>query len=439
MKRRAPAALATIFLTSLSCAAAELDAAGARAQIDAALDSAYSQLEALYRDVHQHPELGFRETRTAARLAKEMRSLGFTVTEKVGGTGIVAIYRNGAGPTVMVRTELDALPMEEKTGLPFASREQTTWEGGSTLVMHACGHDSHMAMWVGAARSLIAMKDDWQGTLMFIGQPAEETLRGAKAMLDDGLFERFPKPDFAFAAHVAPLAAGTFATREGVATSSSDTVEITFKGRGGHGSKPSATIDPVVIAARFVTDVQTIISREKDAARFGVVTVGSFQSGSVANIIPDEANLKLTLRSYEPDVRSLLVSGVTRVANASAAMAGAPAPLITLGQGSASVVNDAALTQSAMRVLREAFGDKATVSPGPSSASEDFSQFITAGVPATLFTIGGVDPVLLSQAEAEGKQVPANHSPHFAPVPEPTIKTGAAVLALATLSVLARQ
>jgi amidohydrolase len=337
--------LPPILLSLLMSSALASDAAATRAAIDAALAKDYPHLRAIYEDIHRNPELGFAETRTAAMLAKEMRSLGFAVNEKVGGTGIVAIYRNGPGPAVMVRTELDALPMEEKSGLPYASRAQTIWEEKPTFVAHACGHDSHMAMWVGAARALIAIKGQWSGTLMFIGQPAEEGLRGAKAMLDDGLFTRFPKPDVGFAAHVNPTAAGTFSIKEGLLTSASDAVEITFKGRGGHGSRPSATIDPVVIAARFITDVQTVISREKDAAEFGVITVGSIQAGTVANIIPDEARLKLTLRSYSPQVRSVLLAGVQRIARASADMANAPAPDIKVGAGANPVINDAVLSQ----------------------------------------------------------------------------------------------
>ncbi len=273
--------------------ASELDVSAAKARIDAILDKSYDGLERIYKDIHAHPEVAFQETRTASLLAEKMRKLGFEVTEKVGKTGIVAIFRNGSGPTVLIRTELDALPMEEKTGLPYASRAKQIVDGEESFVAHSCGHDVHMAWWVGTAQTLLALRDQWHGTLMFIGQPAEERVVGAKAMLDDGLFTRFPKPDYGFAAHVTNQPVGIVVVKAGTATSAADTVEVIFHGRGGHGSMPSATIDPIVIGAHFVSDVQTIISREKDAGEFGVITVGSFQAGSVPNIIPDRAILKL--------------------------------------------------------------------------------------------------------------------------------------------------
>jgi hippurate hydrolase len=274
--------------------------------------------------------VGFQEERTAALLAATMRKLGFTVTEHVGKTGIVALYKNGDGPVVLVRTELDALPLEEKTGLPYASHAQQVVDGKPSPTMHACGHDSHMAWWVGTARALLAMKDQWHGTLMFVGQPAEEKIGGAKAMLADGLFTRFPKPDYAFAAHVGPDALGKVAVKQGVVTSASDTITVTFHGQGAHGSMPDKGIDPIVMGAHFVNDVQTVISRQKDPQKFGVVTVGSFNSGFAPNIIPDTAVLKLTLRSFDPDVRKLLVEGVATTAKAASDMARAPAPPSTI-------------------------------------------------------------------------------------------------------------
>ena len=246
-------------------------------RIDSLVDGMYPQLETIYKDIHANPELSFKETRTAAKLAAEMRAIGFEMTERVGGTGMVAIYKNGPGPTVLVRTELDALPMEEKTGLPYASKVKADWNGRETFVAHSCGHDIHMASWIGTARTLVALKDQWKGTLMFIGQPAEEAGGGAKAMLADGLFKRFPKPDFAFALHTSPSPYGFVGYRVGAITSAADGLEITFKGRGGHGSAPDKTIDPIAIAAHFVTDVQTVVSREKDPAEFGVVTIGAIQ------------------------------------------------------------------------------------------------------------------------------------------------------------------
>ncbi len=425
-------------LAQTSLAASAFDVPATRSQIDVALDREYPHLDALYKDIHQHAEISFQETRTAALLAGEMRKLGFEVTEHVGKTGIVALYKNGPGPTVMVRTELDALPMEEKTGLPYASREQQPLDGKPTFTDHSCGHDSHMAWWVGTAETLLAMRDRWHGTLMFIGQPAEEVAAGAKAMLDDGLLTRFPKPDVGFAAHVGPAAYGTVTIKQGTVTSASDSVVLTFNGRGAHGSMPSRSLDPIVMGAHFVSDVQTVISREKNPLAFGVITVGAFQSGTVGNIIPDNAVLKLSLRSFDPETRKVLNDGVARVAKDTAAMARAPEPTITYLSSTAMVMNDPALTPRVGAVIQAALGNKVTLAPASDpggTASEDYSAFIEAGVPSVFFGIGGSDPKALAEAEAKGVPVPVNHSPLFAPIPEPSIRTGVEVLTLAVLSV----
>ncbi|MET0373712.1 MAG: amidohydrolase [Rhizorhabdus sp.] len=414
------------------------DVAAARAKIDAGLDKAYPRLDALYKNIHAHPEVGFQEVRTAALLAAEMRKLGFTVTEHVAKTGIVAIYKNGEGPTVLVRTELDALPMEEKTGLPYASRAQQTVNGKLTYVDHSCGHDSHMAWWVGTAQALVAMKDQWHGTLMFVGQPSEETVGGAAAMLADGLFTRWNKPDYGFAAHVGALPYGTVIVKEGTLSAASDKIAITFNGQGAHGSMPDKSIDPIVMGAHFVSAVQTVISREKAPGTFGVVTVGAFQAGTVDNIIPDHADLQLTLRSHDAATRKLLVDGVTRTAKAVAEMARAPAPAISHPSGTSAVNNDIPLADKAAGVMTVAFGKEATFVPAylpAAEASEDFSEFIDAGVPSVFFGIGGSDPAMLGRYKAEGKAVPVNHSPYFAPVPEPTIRRGVETLTLAVLMV----
>ena len=419
-------------------APASFDVAAARARIDASLDKQYPHLDALYKDIHQHPEVGFQEVRTAGVLAAEMRKLGFTVTEKVGKTGLVAIFKNGDGPVVLVRTELDALPLEEKTGLPYASRAQQQVNGKTFFVDHACGHDSHMAWWVGAAAALVAMKDQWHGTLMFIGQPSEETVGGAKAMMADGLFKRWPKPDYGFAAHVGPMPLGQVIVKDGVVTSASDKILITFNGVGAHGSMPDKSIDPIVIGSHFVTDVQTVISREKDPNAFGVVTVGAFNGGTVDNIIPDHADLLLTLRSHDNATRKLLIDGVERTARAVAEMARAPAPTITHPEGTNAVHNDAVLSARTAAVMTAAFGKDTLFIPaaGPSNnGSEDFSVFIDEGVPSVFFAVGGYDPAMIARYKAEGKPLPVNHSPFFAPVPEPTIKRGAQTLALAVLTV----
>ena len=372
-----------------------------------------------------------------------MRALGFTVTEHVGKTGVVALYRNGNGPTVLVRTELDALPMQEKTGLPYASTAQQPGEDGKpTFVDHSCGHDSHMAWWIGTAEALLAMKDRWQGTLMFVAQPAEERGGGARAMLADGLFTRFPKFDYGFAAHVGPDVAGTVTVKQGAATSTADTILITFKGVGAHGSMPDKSIDPIVEGAHFVDDVQTVVSRQKDPQRFGVITVGSFQAGTVANIIPDHADLQLTVRSYEADVRKVLNDGVTTTANAVAQMAGAPAPDIRHAAAAIAVVNDIALAAAMADVLKAALGDhRVTLVPAEKpgwTASEDYSEFVMAGMTRSVyFGIGGDDPAVIARYKADGKPLPVNHSPYFAPDPEQAIRTGVETLSLAVLSVAA--
>ncbi|HWF01731.1 MAG TPA: amidohydrolase [Caulobacteraceae bacterium] len=433
---RALAALASLALAAAANSACALDVAADKAAAGAEFARNWPQLKAMYEDIHSHPELGFQETRTAALLAAKMRSLGFSVTEHVGGTGLVAIYHNGPGPVVMVRTELDALPLEEKTGLPFASRAKQTWNGRETFVDHACGHDIHMAAWVGTAEALLAMKDRWHGTLMFIGQPAEEIVGGARAMIKDGLFTRFQKPDYGFAQHVGAEPYGTIEYKAGVYSSNADGFTLTFHGRGGHGSKPAATIDPVMMAARFVVDVQSVISREKDPAAFGVVTVGALQAGSAGNIIPDQAIVRGTIRSFTPDVRAHLKAGVERTADAVAVMAGAPKPTLEFDDGATAVVNDTGLAARTGPVFKAAFGDSAVEMPAPQSASEDYSEFIEAGVPSLYFSLGGYDPALIARARAGGPPVPVNHSPEFAPTPEPSIRTGVEAMSLAVLSVL---
>jgi len=412
------------------------DLAKDKAAIEASLDKAYPHLDALYKDIHEHPELGFQETATAAKLAKEMRALGFEVTEHVGKTGIVAIYKNGKGPTVLVRTELDALPMEEKTGLPYASHVVADYNGKPTPVDHSCGHDIHMAAWVGAAQQLVAMKASWHGTLMFIGQPAEELAEGAKAMLDDGLFQRFGKPDIGFAQHVGPSPTATLSYRAGIYNTASDTLEITFKGRGAHGSTPNVAIDPIVEAARFVEDVQTVISREKEPNAFGVISIGSIQAGAAANIIPDHADLRGTIRTRDVAVRQKLLDGITRTANGVAAMSGAPAPDVRFIPGGKLLVNDAAATERTAKVFKAAFGDRATYEPAPGNPSEDYSEFIVAGVPSLFWSLGGLDPKVIADARAKGVPVPANHTPQFAPTPEPTIRFGVEAMTLAVLNVM---
>ena len=423
--------LGLLSATSLAAVSAAAPLPIAPARVDTQIQMLLPGLETLYQEIHEHPEIAFHESRTAALLAHQMRRLGFTVTEGVGGTGVVAIYENGPGPTVLVRTELDALPMTEATGLPYASQDPTA--------DHSCGHDLHMAIWVGTAATLLEFKSAWRGRLMFIAQPAEETVSGAKAMLADGLYARFGKPDYALALHVRNSPAGHLMLKSGTWTSAVDNLQITFKGRGAHGSMPSESIDPVVMAAHFVTDVQSVISREKNAAQFGVITVGSFQAGTVANIIPDTAVLQLTLRSYDPKVRALLLEGVKRTASAASAMANAPAPQMTVTASSAAVENDDALTARTAAVFQQLFGGDLEVRPKdaePMSASEDFSEFEVPGVASMDYTLGAYDPKVLAEDQAKGVPIPVNHSPLFAPAMEPTISVGVKAMSYAVLNIL---
>jgi amidohydrolase len=428
-----------LLLALLPGTAQAADVAGTRAVIARSLDAQYSRIDALYKDIHQHPELGFQEQRTAAKLAAELKALGYEVTEGIGKTGIVGIYKNGPGPTVMVRTELDALPLEEKTGLPYASKAKQTLRGAETPVMHACGHDIHMAAWTAVARTMLEMKDQWSGTLMFVGQPAEEGGGGAHSMVADGLFTRFPKPDYGFALHVGPYPFGYVSYKPGVINSTSDGLQITFVGKGGHGSRPHTTIDPVMMAAHFIVDVQSVISREKDAARFGVITIGSVQAGNAGNVIPDTATVRGTIRSYDNDTRTKMLAGIERTAKAVAMMANAPEPEIKLTAGAKAVVNDDALAARSGAVLKAAFGDKARLMLEPGSASEDYSEFVIAGVPSFYFSIGGLDPQAWAEAMAAKKPIPGNHSPEFAPIPEPSIRTGAEAMSLVLLDVLQKK
>ena len=428
--------LASVALCSLLSwpAHAELDIAKLKSTIATSFESDYPKLDALYKDIHAHPELAFKEVKTAEKLAAEMRAIGFEVTEHVGKTGLVAIYRNGDGPTIMVRTEMDALPMEEKTGLSYASHDKTIWEGKETFVDHSCGHDIHMASWVGTAKTLVGLKDQWKGTLMFIAQPAEEIGAGALAMIYDGLFTRFPKPDFGFGLHDGPFPYGYINYRVGIGSSSSDGLAIKFKGRGGHGASPQYTVDPIMLAARFVVDVQSVISREKDPTEFGVISIGAIHAGTAPNIIPDDAILLGTIRTFKPEVRAKMLAGVERTAKAVAAMADAPPPEIQLTEGAKPVINDPAVVATAEKVLKVAFGDKFRLSP-PTTASEDFSEYAGAGVPSMFFNIGVYEPErAIAAFRGNGPPLPANHSPMFAPVPKPTIETGVTAMTLAVLS-----
>jgi amidohydrolase len=381
-------------------------------------------LEGLYKDVHRHPELSMQETRTAALAAERLRASGFDVTSGVGTTGVVGLLRNGDGPTVMLRADMDALPVEEQTGLDYAS----TADG----VMHACGHDMHVAWLAGAAARLAAAREVWRGTLMAVFQPAEETAQGAQAMIDDGLFDRFPRPDVVLGQHVMPAPAGSIGTRAGVITSAADSFEIRMFGRGAHGSMPEASVDPVVMAAATVLRLQTIVSREVAPAQSAVVTIGALQAGTKENVIPDEAVIKLNVRTFDEDVRTRVLGAIRRIVAAEAEASGAPKPpQITALDHYQLVRNDPEAATRVRTAFRTHFGDERVVDIPPISASEDFGSFGSEWhAPSVFWTVGGTDPDAYRRAKEAGRlsELPTNHNPRFAPVIHPTLETGVATL-----------
>jgi hippurate hydrolase len=389
-------------------------------------DAVYAKAYALYVDLHQHPELSGAETATAAKLAGQLRALGYTVTEHVGGTGVVALLRNGPGKTVMLRTELDALPVEEATGPPFASKMHAKDATGREVpVAHACGHDLHMSALVATATIMAQRRDAWHGTLVLIGQPAEETISGAEKMVQDGLFTRFPRPDVILALHVMnDLPAGQVGVVEGGYSSNADSLRITIFGKGGHGSAPHTTVDPIVIAARTVLALQTIVAREVKPGEFAVVTVGYLNAGTKNNIIPDQAELGLTVRTHSGEVRKQILSAISRIANAEAQAGNAPrAPLIERYEATDAVYNDPALAQRLQRTLAAALGGDNVVETGPITPSEDFSVFVGQKILGFYLTLGGADPQRFAEAQANGTALPSNHSPLFAPDVDPALHT----------------
>ena len=392
----------------------------------AAVQAVFPRVETLYFDLHQHPELSFHEERTAATLAEGLRKLGFEVTTGVGKLGVVGVLRNGPGPTVMLRTELDALPVKEQTGLAYASQVTTHNDAGVEVpVMHACGHDVHMSAWMGTATLLSNSRDQWRGTLVLIGQPAEETVGGAAAMLKDGLFTRFPKPDYVIAIHdESDLPAGTVGYIPGYSHANVDSVDITIYGKGGHGAMPQTTVDPIVIAARTVLALQTIVSREIDPRDPAVITVGSIHGGTKHNIIPDSVHLQLTVRSYKPETRKHLLASIERIAKAESQAGNAPKPpLVEFSDASDSVYNDPKLTERVAAVLRKRLGNDKVVEMPPKMVAEDFSEYGKAGVPSVMFFVGAVNPAKYEAAKASGTRLPSLHSSQFAPDVKPTLET----------------
>ena len=395
------------------------------AQTTAQIDAYYPDLQALYQDLHRNPELAFQETQTAAKLAARLEAMGYDVTTGVGRTGIVALLRNGAGPTVMLRTELDALPVAEKTGAPFASTVVTKTLAGATVpVMHACGHDLHMTAWTGTAKWMAEHRQQWHGTLMLVGQPAEETIGGAEAMLKDGLFTRFPKPDYAIGLHDDDtMPAGTIGFHPGPFRAMSISPTVTLYGRGGHGAMPYDTIDPVVMAARTVMALQTIVSRENNPMDPVVLTIGSIHGGTQGNVIPDEVKLELNIRTYTEDVQKRVLAAVARIVKAEAAASGAPRePSISMPGSAHVVVNDPALTRRIAAALQKELGTQQVIEMPAKMTSEDFAEYGRAGVPAVLLHIGAVNPAKLAESHRTGIPVPAPHSPEWLPDLEPTLK-----------------
>lgn len=403
------------------------------------LERLLPNLESAYTDVHAHPELSMQETRTAALAAERLRASGYEVTTSVGKTGVVGLLRNGDGPTVMLRADMDALPIEEATGVPYASNARAKdAEGKDVPVMHACGHDMHVTWLMGATALLAQSRKSWRGTLLAVFQPAEETALGAQAMIDDGLFKKFPKPDVVLGQHVMVGPAGTVVSRAGPITSAADSLQIRLFGRGAHGSMPQAAIDPVVMAAATVMRLQTIVSRELAATEAAVVTIGALQAGVKENVIPDEAVIKLNVRTYDENVRKRVLAAIERIVNAEAVASGAPRPPeITRLDRYPLAVNDPVATQRVAAAFRQHFSAARVRETGPATASEDFGSFGAEWhAPSVFWFVGGTDPDIYAKAKTANRinEIPTNHNPRFLPVIHPTLEVGVEALVVATLA-----
>jgi hippurate hydrolase len=428
----------------LAAAAMTLATPAAAASLPDSIQADMPMLMNLYRDLHAHPELSMMEVRTPALLAGKMRELGFDVTEHVGKTGVVAVMKNGPGPVVLIRADMDALPVKEQTGLPFASKVRArSLAGVETDVMHACGHDTHIATWLATARRLSSMKDQWSGTVVMILQPGEELVMGAKAMLDDGLFTKFPKPDYLLAFHdSASLPAGVIGVTPGYALANVDTVNIDVKGVGGHGAYPQNTKDPIVLGSQIVLALQTLVSRENDPLEPAVVTVGSFHSGTKSNIISDEAKLALTVRSYTPETRKLLLDGIRRIARGEAIAAGLPEdkmPVVEIEQPSADATfNTPQLSDRLLKLFGAHFGSDRVEQTKSIMAAEDFGRFWLADKTkqSVIFWVGGVPKEKWEAVKGDTLKLPALHSPLWAPDAEAVISTATEAMTVAALDIL---
>lgn len=440
--RPLPLALAFLF----AALAPQISAADLKPLVAERVEAEFPSLKELYLWLHTHPELSFAEKETSKRVANELRAAKLEVTENVGGYGVVGVLKNGAGPTVLIRGDMDALPVKEETGLPYASTVTSRDSAGNEVpVMHACGHDLHMTCLAGAARVLTSLKDRWSGTLVFIGQPAEERVGGATAMLKDGLYTRFPKPDYCLALHVSgDMPAGTLGYTEGFSSANVDSVDIVVRGVGGHGAWPHKTKDPIVLAAEIVLALQTIVSRETDPIEPAVVTVGSIHGGTKRNIISDQVTMQLTLRSYSAEVRQHLVAAIRRICDGLGRAAGLPddrLPVVTLaGESAAALYNDPALTRRVVKAFHHWLGDGNVIQRKPVMGSEDFGELGQTAdkVPVLMFALGTVSPASFSASLKNGRALPSLHSGFFAPDAEPSIKTGVTGMAAAVLELVGK-
>lgn len=412
--------------------------------VDPFIEKIYPELDRLYKHLHQNPELSLQEKETSARIAMELRSLGYEVTEGIGGYGVVGVLKNGAGPTLLIRTDMDALPMEEKTGLPYASTKKAiSNDGKETYVAHSCGHDIHMSVFIGTAKVMAENKSSWRGTLLMVGQPAEENGMGAWNMMNDGLYQRFPHPDFAIALHDDPfLPAGTVGYKSGPLMAGVDMMNVTVYGEGAHGAAPHTGIDPIVLSAQMIQAYQTIVSRRIAPTEPAVVTVGSIHGGTVHNIIPDEVTMQLTLRSYSPEVREEMISSIKRISENLARSAGLPEskmPTYWIREPhTPALINDSQLTEQMVKVFKANLGEEKVVEVKAQMIGEDFSRFGMQDrkIPISMFYLGANDPAFLKKAKEEGLEIPGLHSPYFAPLPEPTIKTGVKAMSLFAMDIL---
>ena len=445
--------VANLCLTGLTCLLLASSADAQQLKLDAALDQELPSLVSTYKTLHAAPELSHHEDKTAAVLASQLRGFGYEVTEHVGkypkpewqGHGVVAIMKNGAGPTVLVRADMDALPVEEQTGLPYASHVHTKNDTGVEVgVMHACGHDIHVTTLIGTAKLLAAMKDQWHGTLILIGQPSEETIDGARAMLADGLYSRIPRPDYALALHdSSELETGKVSYTPGYSLASSTAVEVTIRGRGAHGSRPEVSKDPIVLAAEFIMAIQTIVSRENSPFDPAVVTVGSIHGGTKGNIIPDEVHLQLTVRTYKEEVRQHILASLDRIAKGVALAGGVPedrVPIVKSSETEATpaTYNDPALTAREAAALRKGLGPENVIEDKPVMGSEDFGLFGLEGhqIPTLMLRVGAIDADRIADSQKTGVPLPSLHSALFWPVPEPTIRTGVKAMTLAVMELM---